>query len=227
MKYMIIQNDNIIHLNFTLIQNILNKPVYHIWMQNWNSFFFFNHRLASLFPCDFVLKYDDDQWPNDFTITENLINNSKNKNIMLGGRKWALNQSICGYSPKSYNIKEYNVVDHIATPFLIRPGYFKLDARNKIYSLYHGEDVTLSINSFKLCNVQSKYMVMKIVEKHNDGLNHEKDEQFINLRVRAYNVLINSYCYLIRSGYIPKRWIGFQLPKKDSINIKIKHKCLC
>ena len=38
--YVIIQNDNKISLNLTEIQNIVNEPVYHIWMSNWNSLFF-------------------------------------------------------------------------------------------------------------------------------------------------------------------------------------------
>ena len=71
--YIIIQNENRIHYNISLIQKIINEPIYHIWMQNWNSFFYLNHRLSSVFPCDFILKYDDDQWPKENTIQENLI----------------------------------------------------------------------------------------------------------------------------------------------------------
>lgn len=78
--YIIIQNENRIHYNLTLIQEMVNEPVYHIWMQNWNSFFFLNHRLSSVLPCDFVLKYDDDQWPIDNTLQQRLINTIKNKN---------------------------------------------------------------------------------------------------------------------------------------------------
>lgn len=38
--YLIIQNDNRINYNLSLIQKMVNEPIYHIWMQNWNSFFF-------------------------------------------------------------------------------------------------------------------------------------------------------------------------------------------
>ena len=38
--YLIIQNENRIYYNISLIQRMVNEPVYHIWMQNWNSFFF-------------------------------------------------------------------------------------------------------------------------------------------------------------------------------------------
>ena len=40
--YIIIQNENKINLNLSLIQKIVKVPIYHIWMQNWNSFFFLN-----------------------------------------------------------------------------------------------------------------------------------------------------------------------------------------
>jgi hypothetical protein len=39
--YVIIQNDNRIHYNLSLIQKIVNESVYHILMSNLNSFFFF------------------------------------------------------------------------------------------------------------------------------------------------------------------------------------------
>ena len=48
--YIIIQNDNRLTYNLTLIQKFVNQPVYHIWMQNWNSFFFLNHRISSVLP---------------------------------------------------------------------------------------------------------------------------------------------------------------------------------
>lgn len=38
--YIIIQNDNRINYNLSIIQKIVKEPVYIIWIQNWNSFFF-------------------------------------------------------------------------------------------------------------------------------------------------------------------------------------------
>jgi hypothetical protein len=74
---------------------MVNEPVYHIWMQNWNSFFFLNHRLSSVIPCDFVLKYDDDQWPKDNTLQQSLINISMGKNVIFGGRGYKVGNSFC------------------------------------------------------------------------------------------------------------------------------------
>ena len=143
--YVIIQNDNKISLNLTEIQNIVNEPVYHIWMSNWNSLFFLNH----------VFKYDDDQWPNDVYNNEKIINMTKNNNLIVGGRGIIVSQSFCGYTNKFSKHIEYGIVDHAATPFLVRPGYFKLDARHKIFRLYGAEDIALSVNSFMICNVTS------------------------------------------------------------------------
>jgi hypothetical protein len=154
--YIILQNDNIKHFNLSNIQNMVNEPVYHIWMQNWNSYFFLNLRFSSVLPCDFILKYDDDQWPNDVYLNEYLINSIRNKNAILGLRGFIVGKSICRYSPKYYNKIEKDVHDHVAVPELIRRGYLKLDARNKIFRQYGLEDVALSINSNLLCNVTSK-----------------------------------------------------------------------
>ena len=38
--YLIIQNDDRIHYNLSFIQKEVKEPIYHIWMQNFNSFFF-------------------------------------------------------------------------------------------------------------------------------------------------------------------------------------------
>ena len=56
--YVFIQNDNRKYFNLTLLQNLVKEPVYHIWIQNFNSFFFLAHKFASVFPCDFIIKYE-------------------------------------------------------------------------------------------------------------------------------------------------------------------------
>ena len=229
--YIIIQNENRIHYNLSLIQKMVNEPVYHIWMQNWNSFFFLNHRLSSVFPCDFVLKYDDDQWPLDKTIQKRLITTAKGKNVIIGKRGFTIKKkTYCGYSPRNFKKTENDIVDHAAVPILTRPGYIKLDARNSIYRLFGGEDIALSLNSYKLCNVTSKKVTMKLIEKQKDGNNQRADKQIIsaykNEKETKFNLFKNTYCYLIRSGYLPRRWGEIQIPQKDSLNITIKHKSL-
>ena len=143
--YLIIQNENRINYDLSSIQNIVNEPIYHIWMQNWNPFFFLNHRLSSVLPCDFVMKYDDDQWPIDNNIQQKLINTAKDKNIIIGYRGYSVKKTFCGYSPRNYHKIENNFVDHSAVPLLFRPIYIKLDARNYIYRLYGGEDISYMI----------------------------------------------------------------------------------
>ena len=221
--YIVIQNENRIHYNLSLIQKMVNEPVYHIWMQNWNSYFFLNHRLSSVFPCDFVLKYDDDQWPLDNSIQQRLINTAKGKNVIIGLRGYSVEKSYCGYSPTNFKKIENDIVDHAAVPLLMRPGYIKLDARNSIYRIYGGEDIALSLNSWKLCNVTSKIMKMKLMEMQNDGNNHRADKQIISAyeseKDTKFDLFTNIYCYLIRSGYIPRQWAEFQIPQKDFLNI--------
>ena len=228
--YIIIQNDNLMHYNLSLIQKMVGEPVYHIWMQNWNSFFFLNLRLSSVLPCDFVLKYDDDQWPRENTLQQRFINNARGKNIIIGRGGYLVRKSYCGYSPKNFTQNGMGYVDHCSVPVLIRPGYIKLDARNKIYRIFGGEDISLSLNSRKLCNVVSKKMRMKLVEKQRDGNNIAKDIQIItalkNDKEKKLNLFTRNYCYLIRSGYIPRRWVEFKIPQKDYINITINHKSL-
>ena len=228
--YVLIQNENRIHYNISLIQKIVKEPIYHIWMQNWNSYFYLNLRLTSVFPCDFVLKYDDDQWPNEKTIQEKLINRVKNKNKIIGFRGYKVKTPLCGYSPTNFTIEKPNIVDHSAVPIIFRPGYIKLDARNNIFRLYGGEDISLSLNSRKLCNVISETMKMKLIEHQKDGNNQRKDKSIIlayeQENQKKFDLFENIYCYLIRSGYIPRKWSNFRLPLKDFLNITIEHKTL-
>ena len=230
--YVIIQNTDRKHFNMSFIQNMTNETVYHIWIQNWNSFFFLNHRLASIFPCDLILKYDDDQWPNDANLQKNLIDNIKNKNIIIGYAGTNAMKSMCGYTPENYNIIRNNIKDHVAVPLLIRTNYLKLDARNKPFRLFWAEDVALSLNSNRLCNVTSIVVGMNLIQKQYDGNSQSLDKQIVSQiekdlkKDSKFNVLIYSYCYLIRSGYIPRRWENFHIPKNDSINVTINHKRL-
>ena len=198
--YVVIQNDNRIHYNLSSIQKIVNESIYHIWMQNWNSFFFLNLRLSSVLPCDFVLKYDDDQWPIDNNIQKKLINTAKGRNVIIGRGGYLIKDSFCGYSPKKFRKIQNSIVDHAAVPLLMRPGYIKLDARNNIYRLYGGEDIALSLNSYKSCNVTSIKMRMKLMERQSDGNNQIKDRQIItayqNEKDINFNLFSNIYCYL-------------------------------
>ena len=174
--YLIYQNDNRRQFNFSYIQSQVNEPVYHIWMSNWNSFFFLHQRFSALLPCNLVLRYDDDQWPNDDTIQQNLINNISNKNIIIGSRGLTFSCSYCGYKINKKKVA-FDVRDHIGSVSLIRQGYYKLEARNRIFSLYGSEDLALSLNTYQLCNVSAVQIYMNLTEKQYDGKNQLNDGQ--------------------------------------------------
>lgn len=228
--YLFIQNQNRIRFNFKSINQLVKEPIYHIWMSNWNSFFYLNHRLSSVLPCDFIMKYDDDQWPIDNTIHEQLIKRAKDRNIIIGHRGFSIKRTFGKYTHINYKNIKSDSLDHAATPMLIRPNYLKLDARNKIYRIYSTEDIALSLNSWIICRVESKRIKMKLIEKHHDGKNQNADKDIIlsykKEKNSKINLFVNTYLYLILSGYIPKRWKKFRINKKDLINITIEHKSL-
>ena len=229
--YLIYQNDNRRQFNFSYIQSQVNEPVYHIWMSNWNSFFFLHQRFSALLPCDLVLRYDDDQWPNEDTIQQNLINNISNKNIIIGSRGLTFSCSYCGYKINKKKVAS-DVRDHIGAVSLIRPGHYKLEARNRIFSLYGSEDLALSLNTYHLCNVSAVQIKINLTEKQYDGKNQLNDGQIKHYlkkeakREPHFNIFKSYLCYLIHSGYVPKRWDNFTLPKEDYINILLNHKRL-
>lgn len=69
---------------------------------------------------------------------------------------------------------------------------------------------------------------MQLIERQFDGNNQRADKQIIsqyeNEKTPNFNLFKNSYCFLIRSGYKPRRWADFQVPSKDFFNIIIRHK---
>ena len=148
---------------------------------------------------------------------------AKGKNIIIGKRGFLINDSFCGYKPSNFIENEKDVVDHAAVPLLFRPFYIKLEARHNPYRLFGGEDIALSLNSYKLCNITSHKIGMKLIEKQRDGNNQKRDRQIISAYKKEkeanFNLFLNIYCYLIRSGYIPRRWVDFNIPIKDYLNI--------
>ena len=103
---------------------------------------------------------------------------------------------------------------------LVRPGYFKLDARNMIYRLYSTEDISLSLNSWIFCKVSSIRMKMNLFEIHNDGKNQRVDKEikyfYENENYKRNNIFFN----------IPQKWDKFKISKNHHINITLKHERL-
>ena len=161
-------------------------------------------------------------------LQEKLIYLAKNKNNIIGNNGFSVPNAFCGYYSKNCMKLDNKMVDHSAVPLLIRPGYLKLDAWNNIFRLFGGEDISLSLNSNKLCNVTSIKFFMNLTEMQRDGNNQRKDKQIVSLynseNQRKFDLFKNLYCFLIHSGYTPRRWINFKLPVKDYLNILIKHK---
>ena len=70
---------------------------------------------------------------------------------------------------------------------------------------------------------------MQLFEKQKDGNNQRSDKQIISSfknEKRSFDLFSNIYCYLIRSGYIPRRWDEFKIPQNDYLNITVDHKRL-
>ena len=71
---------------------------------------------------------------------------------------------------------------------------------------------------------------MNLMQRQKDGNSNIRDRQIISsynkTKETPRNLFRKIYCYLIRSGYIPRLWAEFHQPQKDQLNISIKHKRL-
>ena len=102
----------------------------------------------------------------------------------------------------------------------------------KLFRIYGGEDVALSLNSNKLCNVSSIIVKMDLIQRQGDGNSQSIDNQIVSQLEKdkrkyiEFELCKRLYCYLIHSGYIPRRWGDFNIPKNDLINITLNHKSI-
>ena len=95
----------------------------------------------------------------------------------------------------------------------------------EISLLEYMEEKTISLNSNKLCNVSSIKVKMDLIQKQGDGNSQARDIQIVSQLKKdkenyiKFNLFKRLYCYLICSGYIPRRWNDLNIPKNDFINI--------
>ncbi|KAH0785961.1 hypothetical protein GPJ56_010095 [Histomonas meleagridis] len=213
--YCIVQCENRITLDLSLIRKKSSRPVYHIWGYNWSPLFLFPVYVSSFFPVDFVMRWDDDQTPKDINHQRYFVDEIKNKNKLIGTN----GKSYTEISSKVYGMKtksKCDEKDHISVPLMYRPMHAKVAARLRPYSLAQGEDMTLCISSSLVCNATTIKKRYNFKTYQYDWNKQALDRKLNKLPENKKGTLINNiYDYFIeKADYVP---ICFEnVTKKDA-----------
>ncbi|KAH0784964.1 hypothetical protein GPJ56_010910 [Histomonas meleagridis] len=221
--YCIVQCENRITLDLARIRSKSSRPVYHIWGYNWSPLFLFPIFISSLFPVDFVMRWDDDQSPIDNNVHQSFVDEIKNDNSIIGMGGSSYNSK----SPKLFGMiakDNCSERDTFAVPLMYRPMHGKLTARLRPYTLAQGEDITLSLASKLICNITVKSKQFKYKTYQYDWNKQSRDRKLNKLPENKEGDLMNRiYSHFIeKADYVPVCYVN--KTKKDAYKkIEYKH----
>lgn len=213
-------------LSHYLVKN--EKPIYKVWMVNYNSFFILPNLVTSLLNTDFVFRFDDDHIPTKNYLLSYVLRRELKENlngdVIMGDRLSVLNIIVGDFRNKnSIRILCYgNPADYVASPYIYRPYQMKLSGRLRPLFLAGGEDAHFGLSSSILCDTVSKHLKFNYRDLSGDGFAHGKDNEirkYIHKTVNLPGHLIhNVYAYYVKIGLKPKCWKNFTLDPKDRID---------
>lgn len=211
------------------------RPIYKIWMVNFNSFFILPNLITSLLDTDFVIRFDDDHFPLFKNITKYVLDAAIKKNMkidsIIGHRASVLNRRIFAFQRFGNIFCHHHNVDYVASPYIYRPQQMKISGRVKPFFLAGGEDFQLGLVASIQCGTMSYYLNFNIFDHSDDRKKHILDREIQKYyNDHRYNELPDYfshsvYAYYIQIGYKPKCWNNFKLYENEKINgVEYKHK---
>jgi hypothetical protein len=208
-----------VRLNFSAILKACGPyEVLHVWLTNWNSFFFLTYVLMSFVPERFVLKIDDDQMPNDRAGLARFVAAAEKSDRIIGSGAYTATRPLCGFVPRIGNGR--GDVDHTAWVVLYDARAGKVMSRFRRYSLAHAEDVMLSVVNQMECGTDSITVPITVRANHGDGFGSEGDSEVKIEHSKAKgDVFHMTYCHFINAGYVPRRWQNFTVRNPQDIRL--------
>ena len=204
------------------------RPIYKVWMTNYNSFFVLPNLVTSLLNTDFVFRYDDDHIPQDDDIFSRALRRefilNTDHDTIIGDRLSILNIMVGNFhNEQSIRINcRGGEADYVASPYLYRPRQMKLSGRMKPLFLAGGEDAHFGLSAAIQCDTISKYFPFKVKDYSGDMYRHGIDQEirnYIHTNVHYSGHLIhNVYAYYVKIGLKPKCWRNFELDPRDRID---------
>ncbi|KAH0790389.1 hypothetical protein GPJ56_005685 [Histomonas meleagridis] len=223
--YCLVQCENRVTFNIELIRSKSSRPVYHIWGYNWQLLFFYPLYISGLFPVDFVMRWDDDQMPDDVDIHKNFMNIIRDKNLIIGMAGLRDVRKSCG--KWIGQIKHCKPLDHVAVPLMYRPYNARVAARLSPATFRYGEDVHLCISSKMVCDTISTRKIYATKQFQNDNKSNANDQELNKIKIdNEHNPMKHTYChYRVHAGYVPVCFTNatHYTPKNSYMRIEYEH----
>lgn len=231
--YILVQNRFHVYLDHEFMFNkylssTSARPIYKVWMLNFNTFFVFPNLVTSLLNTDFVIRFDDDHIPTDSHMLSRVVRDEFMENkigdMIEGDRISILNIYVGDFkSRKRFDINcRRKLPDYVASPYIYRPIQMKLSGRLRPMFLAGGEDAHFGLSASILCRTESKYVGFRVTDLSFDKNRHELDDEINQYKEKYVHVvgelIHNVYAYYVKIGLKPNCWIGFVLDPRDRIN---------
>lgn len=231
--YVLVQNRYHVYLDYEsefkkYFTSTSNRPVYKVWMLNYNSFFVLPNLITSLLNTDLVIRFDDDHIPTDSHILSHVVKweflESHIGDVIMGDRVSFLNINVGNFkNQENFEIDCQGCPpDYVASPYIYRPHQMKLSGRIKPMFLAGGEDAHFGLSASILCDTISKHISFNVRDFSDDENRHEIDDEIIQYKQRNLHyigeLIHNVYIYYVRIGLKPKCWKNFKLDPSDMIN---------
>jgi hypothetical protein len=197
-------------LDFTRIFSVASVPVIHIWLTNWNSFFFESYVFMSFLPERFVLKIDD-HIPTDHVSLASNVDTAVRENAVVGRGSATIDPPLCSLDPQI--VRGGKAVDHVS----FEAQACKILHRFRTYNIVGGEDIGISVTNTMECDTQSlqqPFAIQEFNHANRQRIDPEIHKEYEKIDGTLFEL---TYCHYITGGYRPVTWHNFSI--NNPINI--------
>jgi hypothetical protein len=186
-------------LHFQNCGSVLHN-FYHVWMTNWDSYFYMRFLMPFLLKSDIIISFDDDIIPDRDGVFK-FVNSIHQTNRVTG----FTGRHITGIFNTKY-MKSIIFIDDIMEADLITNSYgyyldhIKVFWSYRFYSYYNGEDIHLAFSNYVECGMHSWVFGNKGF-KNNGG-----DKYATSVKSNHGPIRIGLFKYWLAAGYQPIRF---------------------
>jgi hypothetical protein len=204
-RIIVFQNQAHRTFDFRPLMKLCPVPLHHVWLTNWNSYFFMTYIPMGFLHEPYTLKMDDDQIPTDTRAIEKYVTIMKTlPNRIIGAGGGDHSGDGCGLAE---NHGPYN---HVAAFVMFHSDAAKILHRFRYDELFSAEDISLSLTNLMECGTSSLLVSVRLDDLI-PQLAHGNDPEFMRLHSREYRysgrrVADSTYCHYLRGNYHLEQW---------------------
>jgi hypothetical protein len=210
-RILVFQNEAHRVFDFSKFTEFNFSALHHVWLTNWNSFFYMTYVAMSFMRESYVLKIDDDMFASRRDAFATYLNAAKMQpSSIIGLNGGSVGLERCGFEIEKVVGK--TAPDHVANFVLFPAGAGKVMQRFRRFVIFGSEDIAISLTNNMECGTLS--WALRIgMDMVFDKLNQRRDgsirKLYHDMVGREDSTLMYglSYCYYVCGGYKPRKWV--------------------